>query len=79
MIGLALGVVLALAAVVYVVRPLLAAPVLPDEDGVEAAAETLIGRYRQAAVATTPTCARCGPRPEPDAAYCSSCGARLGA
>jgi len=24
-----------------------------------------------------PTCPRCGPRPEPDAAFCSSCGDRL--
>lgn len=27
--------------------------------------------------ASTPTCASCGPRPEPDALFCSSCGTRL--
>ena len=28
--------------------------------------------------AAPPTCASCGPRPEPDAVFCSSCGRRLG-
>lgn len=32
-------------------------------------AEAAIRRYRDAS-----SCARCGPRPEPDALYCSSCG-----
>jgi hypothetical protein len=33
-----------------------------------------------AAVATgSPACRRCGPRPEGDAIFCSSCGSRLGA
>ena len=78
MIGLAIGVLLALAAVAYVVRPLLATPAPPDEGGAEAAAEALIRRYRLAPSSPPlPACARCGPRPEPDAAYCSSCGARL--
>ena len=36
-------------------------------------AEAAILKYRQPARA----CARCGPRPEPDAVYCSSCGAYL--
>jgi hypothetical protein len=27
--------------------------------------------------ATTPSCSSCGPRPEPDAVFCSSCGRRL--
>ena len=26
---------------------------------------------------SSPTCSTCGPRPEPDAVYCSSCGRRL--
>jgi hypothetical protein len=44
-------------------------PPLPAEDAVEA----LILRYRR-----RPTsCASCGPRPEPDAIYCSSCGRYL--
>lgn len=29
--------------------------------------------------ATVPVCGRCGPRPEPDAAFCSECGAALSA
>ena len=28
--------------------------------------------------AAMPSCASCGPRPEPDAVYCSNCGRRLG-
>jgi ribosomal protein L40E len=28
-------------------------------------------------VATVPVCTRCGPRPEPDAVFCSECGAAL--
>lgn len=41
----------------------------PDIDPVEAA----IRKYRARARA----CAECGPRPEPDAVYCSSCGSYL--
>lgn len=29
--------------------------------------------------ATVPVCRRCGPRPEPDAVFCSECGAALAA
>ena len=36
-------------------------------------AEAAIRKYREQVRA----CARCGPRPEPDAVYCSSCGAYL--
>jgi hypothetical protein len=32
-----------------------------------------------AAPAGTPVCAECGPRPEPDAVFCSNCGGRLAA
>jgi hypothetical protein len=28
-------------------------------------------------LASTPTCSSCGPRPEPDALFCSNCGTRL--
>lgn len=35
--------------------------------------EAVILSYR----ARTPACAECGPRPEPDAAYCSACGRYL--
>lgn len=45
-----------------------AAPRVSDED-VEAA----IRRARETLV----SCAECGPRPEPDAVYCSNCGVRL--
>lgn len=31
-----------------------------------------------AIVATIPACATCGPRPETDALFCSSCGGKLG-
>jgi cytochrome c-type biogenesis protein CcmI len=33
-------------------------------------AEAAVLRYRQ----RVPSCTRCGPRPEPDAEYCSNCG-----
>jgi hypothetical protein len=39
------------------------------EDVVEAAVLAIRARLR--------SCARCGPRPEPDAIYCSNCGAYL--
>ena len=41
----------------------------PVEDMVEAAVLAIRARLR--------SCARCGPRPEPDAIYCSNCGAYL--
>jgi hypothetical protein len=44
------------------------AAAVPD-DAVEAAVLAYRARMR--------SCARCGPRPEPDAAYCSSCGLYL--
>ncbi|PYP81187.1 MAG: hypothetical protein DMD35_02715 [Gemmatimonadetes bacterium] len=42
---------------------------VPVEDAVEAAVLAYRARLRN--------CARCGPRPEPDAIYCSNCGAYL--
>jgi hypothetical protein len=36
-------------------------------------AEAVIRKYRR----PSPSCATCGPRPEPDAVYCSTCGAYL--
>lgn len=91
MAALIVGTLLALAALAYVLYPLFVEPRsevgpawhaaeepsaraeateggLPD-DAVEAA----IRRARNAVLA----CASCGPRPEPDAAYCSSCGRYL--
>ncbi len=41
----------------------------PVDDVVEAAVLAIRARLR--------SCARCGPRPEPDAIYCSNCGAYL--
>jgi hypothetical protein len=41
----------------------------PAEDAVEAAVLAYRSRLR--------SCSRCGPRPEPDAIYCSNCGAFL--
>ncbi len=88
-IPLLLGTVLALAALSYVLYPLLspaeplarsvstplamAAEQTPgassDVDPVEAAV--------RAAQARRPSCTACGPRPESDAIYCSSCGSYL--
>jgi hypothetical protein len=42
-------------------------------ESADALAEEMILRYRRA----TTSCATCGPRPEPDAVYCSSCGRYL--
>lgn len=45
------------------------AEALPAEDAVEAAVLAYRARLK--------SCARCGPRPEPDAVYCSNCGTYL--
>jgi hypothetical protein len=47
--------------------------VSPAGTPVEDAAEAAVLAYR----ARIRSCARCGPRPEPDAIYCSNCGAYL--
>ena len=44
-------------------------PLAPGDDAIEAA----VNAYRSRMV----SCADCGPRPEPDARYCSSCGRYL--
>lgn len=51
------------------------APTDPSVDAVDAvdAAEAAVLRYR----AVRRACATCGPRPEPDPAFCSSCGQYL--
>ena len=87
MTGLVVGALLALAAVVYLAMPLLrpmrASEALPPDAasggaGHRDAAEALIRRYRRGEpAAAAPVCPRCGPRPEPDALFCSECGARL--
>ena len=46
--------------------------VAPASDEAEAA--LLAYRARRASAQGTPTCVTCGPRPEPDARWCSTCG-----
>jgi hypothetical protein len=41
-----------------------------SHDGAFDAAEALVSQFRSGAR----SCVECGPRPEPDAAYCSNCG-----
>ena len=52
--------------------------VAPDD--VEALIAHRVRALRSAAASAPPgarVCPACGPRPEPDAAYCSTCGSRL--
>jgi hypothetical protein len=53
----------------------------PDggSDDVEAmiAARVRVLRLAGRSAAETPSCSSCGPRPEPDAVFCSECGGRL--
>lgn len=78
--ALVLGTVLAVGALAYVLYPLFfdtgpeAAPAqAPAGDGASVDIEARVRAYR----ATRRQCARCGLRPEPDAIYCSTCGAEL--
>jgi ribosomal protein L40E len=110
MTPLILGTILAIAALCYVLWPLLvtapmraptfAAPVGPPDYSVDALRElefdqatgkisdsdyaSLKARYTQKALVAMRAgdklvCDRCGPRPEPDALFCSKCGAPLAA
>lgn len=86
MAALIIGTLLALAALAYVLYPLFVDPE-PDaglsrrartqpsawESVPDDAVEAEIRRARSG----VPACASCGPRPEPDAVYCSSCGRYL--
>ena len=63
MTALLVGTLLALGALAYVLAPLFTNVAKPA-DSVGATYEGV--------------CATCGPRPEPDARYCSSCGRFLG-
>jgi Double zinc ribbon len=47
------------------------------EGGADASPEDLVEATVLAYRARLKSCARCGPRPEPDAIYCSNCGAYL--
>lgn len=49
-----------------------AAAARPDVEAMVAA------RVQQLRAGTAPACATCGPRPEPDALFCSDCGRALG-
>jgi hypothetical protein len=53
----------------------------PSGDDVEAMIAGRVRSLRFAGASTSgaPECPTCGPRPEPDAAFCSSCGFRLAA
>jgi hypothetical protein len=90
-----IGTVLALAALAYVLWPLIAADgrsgqrgrprgsPLPEGDAVTVPpaplpeAEDPVEAEIRRARAQLRVCPACGPRPEPDARYCSSCGAAL--
>jgi hypothetical protein len=48
-----------------------------DEGGADATPEDLVEATVLAYRARLKSCARCGPRPEPDAVYCSNCGSYL--
>ena len=50
-----------------------AAPAVARAASADELAERIIGKYKPA----ERTCTTCGPRPEPDALYCSTCGAFL--
>ena len=89
---LIVGTILALAALAYVLWPLIAAdgrsaqPIRPppppgDEVAVPRAgapnADDPVEAEIRRARAQLRVCPNCGPRPEPGARYCSSCGAAL--
>jgi hypothetical protein len=46
-------------------------------DAVEAIIDAKVRALRQPAGEGSPQCPGCGPRPEPDAVFCSTCGKRL--
>lgn len=48
-------------------------------DGIEAMIAAKVRTMRSTGMAAGPQCRVCGPRPEPDAVFCSSCGVRLDA
>jgi hypothetical protein len=51
---------------------------IAEEDSAAPAAPAAPGVSAAAPVATIPSCAVCGPRPESDAVFCSGCGRKLG-
>lgn len=77
--ALLLGTVLAVGALAYVLYPLFfdarpdAAPPSRAADATPVDVEARVRAYR----ANRRECETCGLRPEPDAVYCSTCGAAL--
>lgn len=79
-IALALGTVLAVGALAYVLYPLFfdTDAVAPGSPPIASTQGTLdVEEQVRAYRAARPECSRCGLRPERDAIYCSTCGARL--
>jgi hypothetical protein len=77
-IALALGTVLAVGALAYVLYPLFFDTDARPAPRIAGPRETLdLEEQVRAYRAARPECSRCGLRPEPDAIYCSTCGARL--
>jgi hypothetical protein len=58
-------------------RRILEGLVASDSNDVESLIAARARAIRTAAVSGAPTCPTCGPRPEPDALFCSVCSARL--
>ena len=54
-----------------------AVPVAESTSDVESLIAARARAIRTAAVSGAPTCPTCGPRPEPDAVFCSNCGRYL--
>ena len=75
MIEVVAGLLLAIAALLWVLEPL-ARPVRPRYEGGEESAAALIGRMRRQLVAVCPGCSTPG---EPGAVYCRHCGTVLAA
>lgn len=84
MLALVVGTLLALAALAYVLWPLIAAAEgrapqrvpSPDTTGEVAADDPVEAEIRRARQQLR-VCSTCGPRPEPAARYCSRCGRLL--
>lgn len=84
MLALVVGTLLALAALAYVLWPLIsaaedrAARTAPSPDATrEVAAEDPVEAEIRRARRQLRVCPTCGPRPEPAARYCSRCGRPL--
>lgn len=81
MIPLIVGTALALAALSFVLYPLLSGKTGKLSDSEYAALKASHTQREIDAMRSSGgvVCESCGPRPEPDARFCSNCGARLAA